>query len=76
MQVAALSDAGHSLSGRLVARRALWNCEMRTYVAWFERADWDEIKRLCADDLQDTFDEWLASAEAGPIEYGTSLLLA
>lgn len=37
----------------------------RVYVAWFDRGDWDEIKRLCADDLQDTFDEWLASAEAG-----------
>jgi hypothetical protein len=38
---------------------------MRAYVAWFDRADWDEIKRLCADDLQLTFDEWLADAEAG-----------
>jgi hypothetical protein len=37
----------------------------RAYVAWFDRGDWDEIKRLCADDLQITFDEWLANAEAG-----------
>jgi hypothetical protein len=37
----------------------------RVYVAWFDRDDWDEIKRLCVDDLQDTFDEWLVDAEAG-----------
>jgi hypothetical protein len=34
-------------------------------VAWFRREDWDEIKRLCVDDLQDTFEEWLAAAEQG-----------
>jgi hypothetical protein len=38
---------------------------VRSYVAWFVSGDWDEIKRLCANDLQDTFDEWLASTEAG-----------
>jgi hypothetical protein len=38
---------------------------MKAYVAWFDRADWSEIKRLCADDLQLTFDEWLVDAEAG-----------
>ena len=37
----------------------------RVYAAWFERSDWKEIKRLCADDLQDTFDEWLSDAQAG-----------
>jgi hypothetical protein len=39
---------------------------VRTSVAWFNRSDWDELQRLCdSDDLQGTFDEWLARAEAG-----------
>lgn len=41
----------------------------RTAVAWFERSDWDEIKRLCVDDLQDTFDEWLGFAESQVTAY-------
>lgn len=32
--------------------------------AWFRREEWDEVKRLCVDDLQDTFDDWLRDAEA------------
>jgi hypothetical protein len=44
--------------------RGLGSFKMRAYVAWFDRGDSDEIKRSSAD-LQDTFDEWLASAEAG-----------
>lgn len=36
----------------------------RSAIAWFEREDWPEIKKLTAG-LQDTFDEWLAAAEQG-----------
>jgi len=32
-------------------------------IAWFERGDWDEIKRLCADELHDSYDQWLTDAE-------------
>jgi hypothetical protein len=39
---------------------------IRHAVAWFDRDDWEEIKSLCPPgDLQDTHDEWLASARAG-----------
>lgn len=35
-------------------------------VAWFNRSDWSEIKLLCPpDDLQDTYDQWLANVHAG-----------
>jgi hypothetical protein len=33
-------------------------------VAWFDGADWDEVKRLTVG-LQDTYADWLAAAEAG-----------
>jgi hypothetical protein len=36
---------------------------MRIAAAWFVREDWDEIKRICADDLQVTYDAWSAEAE-------------
>ena len=34
-------------------------------VAWYRREDWDDVRRLCdqANQLQDTYDEWLADAE-------------
>ncbi|CCD89530.1 conserved protein of unknown function [Bradyrhizobium sp. ORS 285] len=32
-------------------------------VAWFKREEWDEVKQICPD-LHDTYDEWLADAEA------------
>jgi hypothetical protein len=35
-------------------------------VAWFRKEDWAEVKQLCApDDLQDTYEEWLANAQKG-----------
>jgi hypothetical protein len=39
---------------------------LRHVVAWFNRTDWEELKRLCPPgDLQDTYDEWVQNAEAG-----------
>ncbi|WP_257168392.1 hypothetical protein [Bradyrhizobium sp. SRS-191] len=32
-------------------------------VAWFKREEWNEVKQICPD-LHDTYDEWLANAEA------------
>jgi hypothetical protein len=40
--------------------------KVRYLVAWFNRSDWDEIKSLCPpDDLQDTYDQWLANVQSG-----------
>ena len=40
------------------------NRSVRSPVVWFRREDWGLIKRTCSG-LQDTFDEWLATAEKG-----------
>lgn len=37
-------------------------------VAWLRPEEWDDLKRVC-DGLQDTYDEWLADAEAGVAAY-------
>lgn len=34
----------------------------RIAVAWFLGEDWDEIKRLCVDELHDSYDDWLTDA--------------
>jgi hypothetical protein len=41
-------------------------------VAWFRTDEWRQIKRLCPD-LQDTYAEWLANAEAGIDALGSPL---
>lgn len=33
-------------------------------VAWFRPEEWDQLKRVCSG-LQNTYEEWLANAEAG-----------
>jgi hypothetical protein len=40
--------------------------QMKIAVAWFRKEDWAELKQLCPpDDLQDTYEEWLANAQQG-----------
>ena len=46
------------ITGAALVRRDL----QRVGVAWFLRDDWEEIKRLCVDELHDTYDDWLADA--------------
>lgn len=41
-------------------------------VAWFRPDEWDDLKRLCPD-LQDTYEEWVVSAEAGIENLGSPL---
>jgi hypothetical protein len=41
-------------------------------VAWFRPEEWPDLKRLCPD-LQDTYQEWLANAEAGIEALGSPL---
>ena len=42
------------------------NAKVRHFVAWFNSSEWSELKFLCAtDDLQDTYDQWLANVQAG-----------
>jgi hypothetical protein len=41
-------------------------------VAWFRPDEWRQIKRVCPD-LQATYAEWLANAEAGIEAFGSPL---
>ena len=41
-------------------------------VAWFRPEEWAELKRLCPD-LQETYEEWLANAQAGIAGLGSPL---
>ncbi|MEH2562613.1 hypothetical protein [Bradyrhizobium sp. AZCC 2289] len=41
-------------------------------LAWFRREEWNELKRICPD-LHDTYEEWLADAQAGIEALGSPL---
>jgi hypothetical protein len=41
-------------------------------VAWFRPEEWSDLKRLCPD-LQETYGDWLANAEAGIEALGSPL---
>jgi hypothetical protein len=64
-------DASLALGEILLLRdnwRALTRAEegrmLTVGIGWYNREDWEEIKRLCSG-LDDTYDEWLSGAEFG-----------
>ena len=47
--------------------------KVRHVIAWFRKADWADIKKLCApNDLQDSYEQWLADVQAGMQKMGVT----